>query len=365
MQSNDGSAGWSLVASDGIVRVTIPNGTVIPGHGHYLAANNTVGTGYSLSDKGGVGAAASDITYNLDIPDDAGLALFNTANPANFLLANRLDAVGSTAAASLYREGAGVATVSTGALQYSWVRDTCGKSGSVSTPGPCPSGGGIVDTNNNSADFYFVDTAGTNTTAGQRLGAPGPENLASTIQRNVSIPASLLFPCMAASDSPNRIRDTTPDPINNSALGTLEIRRKFTNTTGAAITRLRFRIVDISTLSAGASIADLRVRSSSPLASVANPCGAAVNIEGSTLEEPATQTIGGGFNSSLRVTTVTTAPTGGGKRRGMSRTTLIKPDGTIELDAPVPNGSSINVRFLLGVQQSGSFKFFINVEALP
>ena len=37
---------------------------------------------------------------------------------------------------------------------------------------------------------------------------------------------------------------------------------------------------------------------------------------------------------------------------------------TIHLDSPLPNGSTLNIRFLLGVQQTGTFKFFINVEAL-
>jgi len=39
--------------------------------------------------------------------------------------------------------------------------------------------------------------------------------------------------------------------------------------------------------------------------------------------------------------------------------------GTITLATPLANGASINLQFLLGVQQTGSFKFFINVEALP
>ena len=37
-------------------------------------------------------------------------------------------------------------------------------------------------------------------------------------------------------------------PVTNGALGTLSVRRRFTNQTGAAITRLRFRVVDITTL---------------------------------------------------------------------------------------------------------------------
>jgi hypothetical protein len=232
--------------------------------------------------------------------------------------------------------------------------------------GPCPSGGSVVDSHNNSSDFYFVDTQGTFTTAGQRLGAPGPENLASAIERNLTLPSSLVFPCMAASAAPNRIRDLTSDAANNSTAGTMEIRRQFTNMTGAPVTKLRFRMIDISTFpAASGSIADLRVRSSATLPSVANPCGANVQIDGTSLETPGAQPNGGGLNSSLSLSSVTAAPSGGGKQRGSTRTAVVRPDGVIELDAPLPNGSTINVRFFLGVQQPGTFKFFINVEALP
>ena len=39
--------------------------------------------------------------------------------------------------------------------------------------------------------------------------------------------------------------------------------------------------------------------------------------------------------------------------------------GTITLATPLASGASINLQFLLGVQQTGSFKFFFNIEALP
>jgi hypothetical protein len=39
--------------------------------------------------------------------------------------------------------------------------------------------------------------------------------------------------------------------------------------------------------------------------------------------------------------------------------------GTVTLGTPLANGASINVRFLLGIQQTGTFKFYINVETLP
>lgn len=63
-----------------------------------------------------------------------------------------------------------------------------------------------------------------------------------------------------------------------------------------------------------------------------------MTVQGTTLEQPPTQT-DGGFNSSLAAGTVTPA-------------------------APLQPGQSVNVQFLLGVQQTGSFRFLINIEAV-
>ncbi|HEX7296952.1 MAG TPA: lamin tail domain-containing protein, partial [Pyrinomonadaceae bacterium] len=106
--ASDGSSGYALVASDGNARFVIPNGTVIPARGHYLGANTIA---YSLSSypAGNGTTATGDATFNTDIPDNAGVALFNTSNSANFTVGNRFDAVGSTAVDVLYREGAGFA----------------------------------------------------------------------------------------------------------------------------------------------------------------------------------------------------------------------------------------------------------------
>jgi hypothetical protein len=65
-----------------------------------------------------------------------------------------------------------------------------------------------------------------------------------------------------------------------------------------------------------------------------------VTVHGTTLETPPAQPLGGALNSSLTT-------------------------GTITLATPLANGASINLHFLLGVQSSGAFKFFFNVEALP
>ena len=351
VSTTDGSSGWAVAASDGVIRFVIPNGTVLPAHGHFLGVNSTA---YSLASypSGNDGAnattATGDATYTIDIPDNAGIALFRTSNTANFSTAMRLDAVGSTAEANtLYKQGTGYPALTPFNINYAFVRDTCGKGGSITTFGPCPTNGLPKNTNNNAADFYFVDTNGTSAGAGQRLGAPGPENLSSPVQHNADVVVLNLDGTVGSASLPNRARDLTSDPANNSTFGTLDIRRRIVNATGVPVTRLRFRVVDISTLPAPSGIADLRPRTGSNLTvngvndagtcAGATPC--TVTVLGTTLEQPPTQNKGGGFNSSLSSDTVTLA-------------------------TPLAPGDSINVHFLLGVQQTGSFKFFINVELL-
>ena len=39
--------------------------------------------------------------------------------------------------------------------------------------------------------------------------------------------------------------------------------------------------------------------------------------------------------------------------------------GTVTLATPLQPGQSVNIQFLLGVQQTGTFRFLINIEALP
>ena len=72
---------------------------------------------------------------------------------------------------------------------------------------------------------------------------PGPQNLGSA-RLNLSIAALLLDATIGAPASPNRFRDLTP--ITDFTPGTLSVRRRFQNKTGAPVTRLRFRIVDFS-----------------------------------------------------------------------------------------------------------------------
>jgi hypothetical protein len=156
-----------------------------------------------------------------------------------------------------------------------------------------------------------------------------------------------------SSNPPNRVRDFTSDPANNSTFGTLSLRRRFVNNTGGNVTRLRFRIIDVTTFPAPSGFADLRPRTSVAVvvagisdaatclatgAPATPPCTA--TVQGTTLEQPPSQPNGSGFNGSMSA-------------------------GTVTLGTPLANGASINLQFLLGIQQTGTFKFYINIEALP
>jgi hypothetical protein len=394
-----GSSGFALVASDGVTRFIIPNGTVIPARGHYLGCNSG---GYSLANyPAGNGATATcDATYMTNIsggedPDGGGptpplprrgIALFRTANAGNFTLANRLDALGpSQEPNTLYKEGAGVRNLD-GNLNaaYAYVRrlpggcigtaadqvdSNCASAVSIRDTGESPAAF-PQDTNDNRADFIFVEPSGVtlNTEPGPqaRVGAPGPENLTSPIVRNASMKIELVDPNACISCSPNQVRDLTSAPPS-APFGSLFIRRKIVNNTGANVTRLRFRIEDITTfpagvfnLPAGASCADSTASCAAELWAltssdvvVALMGGGTATVRGTTLEQASGaegQPNGGGYNSSLSANTITLA------------TPLPPVD-----DPATPNiqENAINVQFRLGVRQDGVFRFGINVEVLP
>ncbi len=328
--------GYAVAASDGTVRCSIPDGTVIPPYGSYLCTNSV---GYSLG-----GMATGDATYTTDIPDNAGIALFNNnSGGAYFKLTNRLDAVGSTSEAnSLYKEGAGYNALTPFSIDYSFYRNL--STGSISSATLTTFTPGLPeDTNNNATDFVFVDKNGTSAGAGQRLGGPGPSNLASP-RNNGDLDVSLLDPCGDDQSPPNAVRDFTSDPANNSTFGTEDIRRTITNNTGGNVTALRIRVADIRTFPAPSGFADMRPRTSTDVVVTVDraPCGAGtsnVTVRGTTLEQPPSQPNGGGFNSTWVVPSVT--------------------PGT-----PLAAGASIDVRFLHGLQQTGSKSVRIIVEAI-
>ncbi len=214
------------------------------------------------------------------------------------------------------------------------------------TPG---SSGRPQDTGDNAADFVLVSTTGaTINGVSSTLGAPGPERgptatayttSSSPIEHNAQFSATLIDGMQTSSAAPNRVRDLTP--VTNGANGTLKIRRRFTNSTGLPVVALRYRIGDITTLT-GAPLppgqADLRVLNS-PAQTITLTDTTTVNAEALTLQTPAAQPNGGGLNSSLA-------------------------EGIITTTAPLANGASTVVEFNLGVQTTGLFRFWINVEAL-
>src|SRR5205807_4557866 len=87
-------------------RCAVPHGTAIPAGGHFLCANSVA---YSISGypAGNGTTATANLTYTTDIPDNAGIAIFNNSTGGgSFSTANRLDAVGSTSEANTtYKEG--------------------------------------------------------------------------------------------------------------------------------------------------------------------------------------------------------------------------------------------------------------------
>ena len=341
--TGDNSDGWAVGFDNGTAASplgVVPYGTVIPARGHFLITNNQDASAagapnlvYSLGGypNDGVRPSDSDTGYALDLGDNLGVAIFNTSTRLSFTLANRIDAAGFASAPALYREGAGIPdiTAATPTGNISFLRNL--------------TSGTSRDTNDNAADFFFLNTNHTETLGSTpRLGAPGPENLDSPVIRTSSgVTPTLVFPCIGSNTGQNRVRD--PAPVTNGTLGTLSVRRRFTNNLSVPVRRLRIRIVDITTAPAPAGVADLRVITSGPVTVPAgsNPCGTgAVTIQGTTLEEPPAQPLGGGWNSTLSA-------------------------GVVTLSSPLAPGASVDLQLLTGVQQGGSFRFFIMVEALP
>lgn len=328
VNTSDGSSGWLLEASNHQSYI-VPRGTVIPPRSHFLVA----GRGYTSLFL----YAPGEDFFSNDIDDDSGVALFSSLASPN--LSTRIDAVGfnntTSPVPALYREGAGLAPLAASDAQYnanlsefSWVRKLAS--------------GLPQDTNDNAADFVLVSTSSATIGAVQPVvGAPGPENLYSSPTRNSQLKASYIDPgCVTASADPSsacaRVRDNTP--VSGFSLGTLSIRRKWTNQASAAVTRLRFRLVNLSTLGdRDAAEADLRVLSSSDV--TVTGTNGVVNLKALTLEQmPQVQVTSGGLNTSVRA-------------------------GSITLASPLAPGASINVEFRLGVLTEGNYRFAVNVEA--
>ena len=156
---------------------------------------------------------------------------------------------------------------------------------------------------------------------------------------------SRLDSCRVDDAPPNHVRSFTSEPFNNATFGSIDIRRTFTNNTGAAISRLRFRVVDITTFPSISGVADLRPRTSSDVAVTVDrpPCFTGTStptVSGTTLEQPPSQPNGSGYGGTLSVNAIT-------------------------LGTPLASGASVDVRFLMGIQQTGAARFCVAAETLP
>lgn len=332
--------GFAVVSNrDGTdFQLGFPAGIIIPRRGHLIVVNSFAGSGYSLS-----AYAAADLSIGTlaDIwQENQGIALVDASRTTV------IDSVGfvGNRGSLPYIEGNGLRpTGQKPAVQYAYVRKT-----SPTTNFP-------QDTGDSANDWLLVSVTGaafpgqpaTAPPVQTILGAPGPENRSSPIERSAFIPPSLVDPTAPVNGGENRRRlgcgspNTPPCDANTSSYGFLSLRRKFTNHTGSNVTRLRFRITDVSTKGSPGDApgqADLRALTSTTITATID--GVPTTIQGTTLEQPPNQPMGGGVNSSLSV-------------------------GTITFGAPLPNGQSINVQFLLGVQREGTFRFVVNTEALP
>jgi len=352
-------AGWRFAGAQGAAETTFlvlpqtlstAGPLALPPRGHFLIstqptvpspAGNTyslstypTGTGITASGSANVSVNPASATVGF-LPDDVGLAVFSTAGA---LTANRLDSVGySSVTAADYKEGTGLPPAAgiTTAGQHSWVRRVVG-----GTP---------KDTNNNAADFVLVEPNGTTLDGvAAVLGAPAPERgptmtayttTSAPIQHSGQMPGTLIDLMQPQTSAPNRVRDLTP--VTNGANGTLKIRRRFTNNTGLPIVALRYRVVDVTTLTGGVlppGVADIRVLNS-PAQTITLTDTSTVSSQALTLQTPAAQANGGGLNSSLA-------------------------EGIITTTAPLANGANTVVEFNLGVQTTGIFRFIVTLEAL-
>jgi hypothetical protein len=336
--------GYQLVFSDGSPALDIPANTeLIPARGHFLIANNSaqnfaplgktrpgrrgpgVKQGDTTADLYSLSLVASpDLTYTFDVSVTAGVLLQSTGGNA-FVL----DSVGFTnTVPQSFVEGTGLAPTASFA-EYSYARK-------IATTG-FPQ-----DTDNNANDFWLVAT---NTTAvGDAtavLGAPGPENLSSPVNKTSQLKSSLLKSDAASTADPNQVRDTTPgDPGAPTEFGTLTLRRYFTNTMGAPVSTLRIRISNITTTNspgAGPAQADVRALTSIPQTITVNGVDVAVRM--ATLESPATTPPGGGYNVTLLVDL------------------SALPGGVLA------NNEKVAVNITLGVAKGGTYRLAYTVEA--
>jgi hypothetical protein len=151
------------------------------------------------------------------------------------------------------------------------------------------------------------------------------------VVNNAGLPVALLNLAVSANGAPNVLVESVPVTVGTATYPrSLYLRRALTNNTGKAVTRLRFRITEMS--NGGVNTAILRALNSSDITIDGQ------SVKGLTLDTVPAQPTGGGLNSTLSA-------------------------GAITLAAPLAAGAKVNVQFRLGIVQGGSYRFYANVEA--
>ncbi|MEK6283035.1 MAG: PKD domain-containing protein [Acidobacteriota bacterium] len=284
------SAGNGTTSNDLSLACRIPDGTVIPARGYFLCAGASYSLG-NLGRNGGVAGATAvgDAAILVDIPNDAGLALFNVSTPptSNSLVFDKVGFMpyGASAPAPEYPSGApffcegtclqpvgdasllGACTNPSGLFPVVAAGPACyGQSGQYEflrrqTAFDSSAGTLHRDTDNNADDFIFVSPS-TVTNAGQAitgilgvnpvLGAAGPQGSAAPPDSPLTSLTQMPFDVGSQLGPRNAERNYGHDPtIANSANdphGTFLLRFRFTNNSGSTITGLRFRLDNVSTL---------------------------------------------------------------------------------------------------------------------
>lgn len=332
-----GTAGPIAIAARGYLLIAAqPMTPSAPGNTYSLASYPT-GTGFTASGVPNIPLDPADPATGI-FPDNAGIALLSSAGAAT---SQRFDAVGfSSVSSEQHREGAGIALP--GGIvtpsNHSWVRRAL------------PATGYPRDTGDNEADFVLVDTTGAVLSGRSAvLGAPGPQRgNTATAFTTTAAPLHVLANTLTSSVvdveqpydvAPNFVRDTTP--VNPGDAGTIKIRRRYTNATGRPLIALRFRVIDISTLTGEAvppGNADLRLLSA-PEQSIPLTDGSPITLRALTLQTPPTQASGGGLNSSVSIGAFTTTN-------------------------PLGNGDSVFVEFNLSVRVDGAYRFAVIAEGI-
>ncbi|BCM88663.1 hypothetical protein IAD21_00504 [Abditibacteriota bacterium] len=321
-------SGWTLTA--GSVFVSIPFGKTIPAYGHLLLTNSGTGPGdaYSLGTY-----AAGDVNYTGDIALNATVELKDA---------------GGTLADSVSNLP-GLFSPSSSTNQYSYMRRI--ESGTPAYTGTDSNDFNLVDI---SSGVSTVDGRGVGPMTGARLGAPGPQNLSSPVQRNldiaitpINIPGNGLAGTAVTPEARYVSKNSTIDPK-----GRLSLRRSITNNTGTTVTSMRFRIVAITAgTSTTSGVADIRAISSGGVRYYAS--------NGSTILQAAWPVVLEKPSSPTEAP-LTAASGNTGKGGGLNSSwTVALPGGSL---AP---GASVGVEFLFGIVTDGNYRVVVDTELLP